>query len=297
MKGVMSKMRYFLVATLAIILVGVTLFGIFGFNQTADYKDSYELKVGIDRKAEGAFELLSESVEEYFDANAKDVRYALQTIDGGKTIILKFNEDVSSKVEGAKEFLQAKFDDANLNVKVSADLYEVNPGVSKVQWKLFIAGGIALVVVFIYALIFEKLAGALATIFSSIVSAIMFIALMGITRIPANPFVLSAGIISSALASILAISTTSRYREEAKNTANEKLSASELVDKISLKEKSKYILLVGFVAVIGIVTAVCGLGYFIWAGAQLILAGVSAAFTAYFGTPLIWQAVKSRKSK
>ena len=297
MKGVMNKMRYYLVATLAIVLIGITLFGIFGFNQTADYKNAYEVKVAIDRNAEGAIELLSESVEEYFNENAKSVGYAMQTVDGGKTIILKFNQDVSDKIIGAKEYLQDKFIAEELNVQVSVDLYEVNPGKSNIQWKLFIAGGIALAVIFIYALIFEKLAGSLATLFSAVVSGVTFIALMGITRIPARPFVLSAGIIASVLSAVLSISSVARFREESKNVANEKLTFAQLVDKVSLKEIKKYIAFMAVVLAVGIIFALCGFGYFVWGGAQIILAGVSATISAYFGAPLIWQAIKNKQSK
>ena len=109
--GVMSKVKHYIIALLVIVVVGVTLFGIFGFNQTSDFKDSYQVKVSIDRKAEGATQLLEESVEEFFDKKANVVTYATQVEDGGKIIILKLREEISDEtVAEAKTFLQEKFD-------------------------------------------------------------------------------------------------------------------------------------------------------------------------------------------
>lgn len=295
--GVISKVRHYVIALIAIILIGVTLFGIFGFNQTADYKNSYQVKVSIDRKASGATEILEQSVEEFFESQAKVVSYATQVEDGGKIIILKLRDEVSEKtVADAKVFLQEKFDTAELNVKVDVEAQEIVVN-NRVNWKIVLAAGIALVIILIYALIFEKLAGALAVGYSAIVSVITFLALMGITRLPASPFIVSSCLISMMLSSAMALTSVARYREEAKNSASEKLTFAQIVNEVSKKEKRKYILCAGIVAFVGIVLALCGFGYFIWGGAQIILAGASALFTAYFGAPLVWSAIKSKKHK
>ena len=40
----LKKIKIFFVVALALIVVGFTMFGIFGFNQTVDYKPSYEVQ-------------------------------------------------------------------------------------------------------------------------------------------------------------------------------------------------------------------------------------------------------------
>ena len=53
-----GKYKIWVVLTIAVLLIVFTLFGIFGFNQTVDYKDSFEAVVSMDTQLEVAPEKL-----------------------------------------------------------------------------------------------------------------------------------------------------------------------------------------------------------------------------------------------
>ena len=295
------KTKFFIVVTLAIVLVGMALVGIFGFGGTSDYPNDsvagYEVVVSVNHNAGDAVSVLKTSSEEFFKSKGiQFVSGATQELDKGKILIYKFTTDVTSSVEELETFVGEKLTAADLtSVKASAEINVINArGFSGVWW-LVLACGIAVVAIFIYALIMEKLAGALATVFSGAVAALLFISLLGITRISAAPFVAVGIAMSVALACALAVATVNRFKVESKNSENASLAASEVADKVLAKEKTKYVLFAVVVALAAIALAVFMLPYLMIAGVQLLIAGLSATFAAYFGSAFIWAAVKGKK--
>ena len=297
----MKKIKYFIIATLSLLVVGITLLGVFGFNQTADFKESYELQVSIDQRAVGATEVLSTSVDEYFASKGiAPVCGGKQVTDDGMGLIFKFNSDVSSYSTELKQYVEGKLLAGGINTaEVTAVEVFVNASVIKEaegfdDWMLLVGAAVAVVCIFVYALIMTKLTGALATLFSSVLSAIGFVALLAITRLPAQPFVTIGCIFSGILGGVLALSSIARFREEDKNTANDKLSTKELVEKMLKVEKKKYLLVLIAVALIGVALVATTASYFMIAGAQLIITAIVATASGYFGVPLIWNAIKNK---
>lgn len=297
----MNKIKYFIIVTLSLLVVGITLFSVFGFNQTVDYKESYELQISIDQRATGATDVLSTSVDEYFATKGiAPVCGGKQVIDNGMGLLFKFDKDVSSNVTEIKEYVEGKLLSSGINtaeitaVEVVANAYVVKDAKGFDDWMLLVGAAVAVVCIFVYALIMVKLTGALATLFSAILSSVAFIALMAITRLPAEPFVAIGCIFAGILGGVLALSSIARYREEEKNSANEKLSAKELIEKMFKLEKKKYLLVLIAVALVGIALIATMASYFMIAGAQLIVLSVVATASGYFGVSLLWNAIKSK---
>ena len=174
-------------------------------------------------------DLMKESAEKYFKDNGIAYKTgAVQKMDDGAIVIYKFSKDVSDKVDAIKtavnDAIHAKVDYVEADVVFSEATGKTDV---KLGW-ILIAGAVALVVMFLYALIMEKLAGAVATVFSALLSAILFVAVMSVARIPAQPSVAIMGVLSFAIAGALSITTVSRYKEELKNSANEKSLPFEL---------------------------------------------------------------------
>lgn len=296
-----DRIKFFIVVTLSLLLVGLVLLGVFGFNGTVDYPNDnvngYELQVSVDQKAGNSYEILKNSAEEYFVANGlSPVSGTLQTVSDGKTLIYKFNADVTANADALAKYVNEKLDAAGLTtVEASAEVYELNAHGFDGGWTVVLVCSIALVAIFVYALIMEKLAGSLATIFSSALAALLFIALLGITRIPAAPFV-GIGVASAAvIAGAASVATVDRYREEYKK--NNTLSAREITYKVLDGERKKYILLGASVLVVSVAIATFGLPYLMIAGAQLLVAGIAGTFSAYLGSAFVWSAVKRTKRK
>jgi preprotein translocase subunit SecF len=295
-----DRIKFFIVATLSLVLVGLVLIGVFGFNTTVDYPNDtangYELQVSVDQNAGNAYELLKSSTEEYFTANGLTPSGVVQKISDGKALVYKFKTDVTEKAAGLAAFVDGKLEAAGLTtVEVSADVYQLSSTSFDGVWTMVLACGIAVVAIFVYALIMEKLAGSLATVFSSVVAAILFVALLGITRIPAAPFVGIGAAAAAVIAGASSVATVNRYREEAKNNAN--LSAAEVIEKVAASERNKYIILGAAIAVTAIALAVFGVPYLMIVSGQLLLAGVAGTFSAYLGSAFMWAAIKNAKRK
>lgn len=305
MNRLLKKYKLFIVISLIILVAGMALLGFVGLNQTVDNKFSYEVEINIDQNVGNAKEVLKSSAESYFDQKDIDtVGYAYQEFDDGKIIVYKFKENVKLNVSELEVYIQDKLDtkvvDADKNaipagtVEVSAEYASVI-GNDNLQFGwLLLSLGIAIVASFIYALIMEKLSGALATIGSSVLSAVLFVALISIVRVPAYPNFGVAIAISAVVCAVLSIATVGRLKEEFKNS-NAKYATSELVEKVMKKESKKYLFTAIAVAVSAVALSAFIVPNMMFVGAQLLLSGLCGLSVAYFTAPLIWLAIKGNK--
>ncbi len=294
--AIIKKAKIFFISALVILVVGLTLFGVFGFNQTIDYKAGYELQVSVDQKAGSVIDVMNDVTNTYFaENNVKPLDFATQTLDDGMMVVYKFNTDVTDSVEGLKNSIQTALDNdntiedvvANVLVKKVYAKSNINVG------KLLLALAISAVAIFVYALIFEKLASAVSVVFSTVLSAVLFIAIMGMTRIPASPFVAIGGVISVLLAGILSIVTVNQYKAEYKKANND--TNAEIVDKVVFGAKKLYIILAFAVLLSALALCILGLPYVMIASIQVVVAGICGITSAIFGTPFMWCLIKKNK--
>lgn len=288
------KSKLFIIITLSILVVGMTLLGVFGFNQTVDYKDSYEVRVSIDQSVEKAKDILLEETNAYFAENGiKSKSYAFQKLDDGKVLVYKFNKEVPAAVDGVAAHVDAKLTAESLNAKTTVDVSKIIGNKKSSVGALLLGIGVATVLTFIFALIMEKLAASVAVAFSSALSFITFIALMSITRLPAYPFVGFSVAISVALAGVLSISTANRLRNEYKTA--EKPDAKQIALSVMQLEKKKYLFTLVAVLIVAVALSASFVPYMMIVGGQVALAGLCAVIVSYFGTSLIWSAIKGAK--
>ena len=81
MNGLLKKYKFFIVCALVVLVVGMALFGIFGLNQTVDYKGGYEVRVSIDQSVGNSKSILKNSTEDYFASSDIKSSYIVQEID------------------------------------------------------------------------------------------------------------------------------------------------------------------------------------------------------------------------
>ena len=73
--------KVILTIVLSLIVVGITVASIFGFNNVVDYKDSYEVVVGINQKIDDKAETAKNTAEKYFEAKGvTPVEYFTQKV-------------------------------------------------------------------------------------------------------------------------------------------------------------------------------------------------------------------------
>ena len=159
---------------------------------------------------------------------------------------------------------------------------------------MLIAYGVGIVAIFLFMLIMNKLASAVAVVASSFVSTLLFLSLMAITRIPAIPFVEISMMIAGAFGAMLSVATVGRYREELKNNVSEKYSCKEIANSVSRTELKKYVFILIGVLVASFAVFAFLTPYLMILGGQIGLAGICAILSAYFVTPMVWSAIKSK---
>ncbi len=284
------KSKLFIVISLVVLVVGMALLSV-GLNQTVDYKDSYEVRVSVNQRT--GIETIRTETEKFFDDNgikAKD--FAYQELGDGKILVYKFNNEVPEKVNELQAHLQSKLTDT---LKATVEIDEVVTNQSEITGWVALALGIAVVGIFIYSIIMEKLAGSVATACASLLSGLLFISLMSITRIPAYPFIGVATAFAMALGAGMTVTTISRLNEEYKNSAN-KVSAFEIAEKVEKAECLKYLFTAIILLIVVATISAFFVPYLMIVGGQIALAGICALAVSHLGAPLLWAAIKGKKA-
>lgn len=301
MKNLANKSKIFFVVALALIVAGMAILGFLGLNRPVDYKKSYEMQISVDQNVdvgEGvkASEIMFNAANDYFKQNGVNPKdYATQTMDDGAIVVFKFGYDVSDKVDAVKTAVNDAIDLKNDYINADVKVNEVT-GKSNIKLGyILVACGVAIVAIFLYALAMEKLAGAVATLFSTVLSAVLFISVMSVARIPAQPFITVTCVVSALIAGIISVATVNRYKEEVKNSANDKATAWEIAESVSRKEFISYIFVLCLIALVGIVVGLIGWMHMLFVGIQLIVASIVGVSSAFFGTPMIWALIKKSK--
>lgn len=296
MNCVLGKIKWFIIATLVILVAGMTVFGIFGFNNTADHSNSYEVEISVDQNIDKAKEILKSSSEKYL--SEKGLTYSVQVMDGGAMLTYKFGADVSEKVADMASYVDtALAADAESNgVKVEVNVRAVKGDATINVCKLLVAVGVSILAIFLFVLIMERmLASAVAVVCSAVLAFLIFVSLMALTRLPANPFADAVSVIAMVISAILSVVTVNKYREEIKN-ATTKITNAEIARKVAKAEYKKYVFAFACVFVASIALVALFTEYLLIAGAQILLAGV-ASFVSLFVTPLVWVAIRNSKKK
>jgi preprotein translocase subunit SecF len=292
--SIIKKAKFFFIGALVIIVAGLSLFGFLGFNQTIDYKGGYDLKVGVKIEADGVVEIINDTTAKYFaEKGIKPV--ASQVIENGLETIYKFNNDVEELTVDLEKTIQDAIDaDGSItNVFAEVEFKQSFARDNTDMVKVILAVGIALVVMFVYALIVEKLAGAVSIACSTLLSALMFVALMGITRIPAAPFFAIGLATSTILAGAMSFVTANKYRTEYNKA--DKPNKIDIVNNVAKKASKLYIIVAGAILLTSIALVAFALPYVMIAGAQVAVAGICGISSAVFCTPIMWTLIKNKK--
>lgn len=298
--GIIKYSKIFFIVALVLIVAGMTMLGIFNFNQSIDYKNSYEMQISVDQNVGTSVQTMKSSAEKFFSDNGiAPVSYATQSMNDGAAVIYKFNWDVSAKVADLKSAVQAALDaDTSFTgVGVDVDFYVLGGNNASQVGKVILALGIFAVVIFLYSLIVEKLAGATATIFSAILASVLFVSMVNLVRVPALPFVSVTTALSALLAAALSVATVNKYREQNK-LSDGKASLTQIVDKVSKSALTLYVFAcAALIVAAALFVGILGWNSYLFLALQIVIAALCGTASAYFATPFIWLIVKQSKKK
>ncbi len=309
MKNILTtKFKLWIIIALALVVVGMTLLGIFGFNQTVYYDNAYELEVKVEKNLGEADAVMEAEIESYFKAEGiKYATYAYQKVDGGESLIYRFHKSSplfsdSAKLEKVKLDLETKIETAfnthgqeltGLQIEVSARSV-VNYKNQNV-FNFVLAGAIALVILFVYVLIMEKIVGGLTVLCNAVISGILSIALLAITRIPAMPYMLATIVASIILSSLISVVIINKCRELNKNVANEKTSVADIAKEATKSSLIRIIFIAAALLVASLLLIILGTGMIKLIGLHVIVAGVASLFTAYGFTEIFYNLFKKKR--
>ncbi len=303
MKNMSKSLKIFTVIALSAIVVGMVFLGIFGFNKTLDYDNGYELKIEIEgnygETAESTAGKMKTAAEKYFNEKGVNYKnYSVETLENGNVLLIKLDQQSSEKIVIAD--LTAKIDDAifESGLTSSASLYKKQIFTSSELGWVILGLGITAVIMFIYVFFTEKLAGALSVIITSLISVLLFLSLMAITRIPATPFVYTVMAFTCLLGASLSLVLVNRLSELKKNVGNDKKTGAELGD-VALKSSAVRLAFVsGAILLAGLLFAIIGPAYLRFLGLQIIVSVISSLFATVSFSAVLWRVFKNdKKSK
>ncbi len=292
-----NKLKVYLIAVLVILVAGMTVLGLLGFNQNLDNKASYEMQVSVDQIVGDSVSVLKTSADEAVNGFGGMLKgYSYQEMNSGATLVYKFNYDVSDKIDTVKTAVQTALDNSSVSgVKAEVKVYENDGDFYTQTLMAVLAVGIAVVVIFLYALIMTKLSGGVSVLCSSVLSVLLFTALMALTRIPAQPFFAILAAATVALSSAISLVITTSYKVAKKH--DQKSSALELANGVNSSLRKVYLIIsLGILVTAIIAGAACGLNS-IFLGVAILVAGISAVSSAVYMTPFIWSLIKGSKQK
>ncbi len=301
--NIVSKWKAYLIIALIVILAGMVVLGVFGLNNSVDYGKGYEARIEIESNVNGSAEVADKAAKDYFKSVSAKVDYTeTQTLDDGATVIYKLDSldgvDETALDKAVKDAIAAS-EFAYLNG--GATIKEVTAGKTGTTVILYavLALGIAAVVIFIYALIAEKVASGVAVLVSMVVSALLYASLVAVTRLPADAFFAVGLVASVALGAGLSLAMCNRFKETARMVTDEKLSVEDVANKGAAMSFARFNF--AFFAMAVAAVSFAALGFFggatalAFVGAQILVAAVASYYAAFTFTPMLYAAIKKNK--
>lgn len=307
--GINSKYKIWVLITIALLVVGITLLAIFGFNKSADFKNSYEVKVSVDSQVDVDVNKLEKEIDSYFESKQlTPTFYSNQRVNGpivAYSYIYKFGEQITLDVTDFESYLSTKldvdYDQTAQNNIIEVEYNQVVPFFKAPIGYIALALGISLVAIFLYLLIMEKLASALAVVLSTVGAGVLYMALLGLTRVPATPFAPYMFAFTFALSMLSSVGLVNRFKEQVRlnNSADskEKLSFSQIADSSAKSSLFRYLVIAFAILLTSVLMVIFGEGHIEFLALNLLVAGASGLYASLIGTTLIWPLLKAFKKK
>lgn len=291
--NVVSKWKTWIIIAVIAILAGAIMLGVFGFNYSANDKNAYEIQITVAGSVNDVEKTATEGAEKYFK-EVKCEPSSKQTIEDGA--IYHFDS-----IEGIDEAALAAAAKAPEGYETTVTVSETVKGGTEKSVILYtvLALGIAIAVIFVYALIAEKLASGVAVLVSSVLSALLYASVTAIVRVPVGNFFAAGLAAATTLGAVLSVVMCNRFKETAKLVTEEKLTPADIANKSAKLSVQRFhfaffamvVAAVSF-ASLGLILGAKGL---LFVGVQILIAAVVSYFAAFTFTPVLYAAIKKNK--
>ncbi len=294
--SITNKTKLWLILVVVIMVIGTTLLGVFGFNKSVDFDAGYEIVVDCEENFNDSELIAKNATDAYFTQNGISVSETVQKSGSGK-ITYKFSENPFVNLEQLKTNVQNALNDASIALEVSVKLNSIKSYPNSQVVGGIVLAVISLVVIFVYTLFAENASGALTVTGCGLLSSLLFVDMLGITRLPLRPFggAVVAGV--SVLASIISAVMVDRFNQDKKMESNVKLPNSVVADNGAKKSLLRVVFVFGFMAILSIALIVLGTSYLRLLGLEILVGSLVACGIPYVFSPIILVNTKKEKGK
>lgn len=282
------------VGILGLIFAGMIILGLLGINNTKNYDSVNQLKVSVSLDLTESSQKAQATTEKFLQENSVETySFGSQILNDGRVFVYQIKSD-SFNVEDLKTAIDTAINNSKVNVKV--DVSEVTAYSENQTLGVVSALAITAVVIFVVLLFVEKWKSALAVAINSVLSALLFFALINIVRLPAVSLLGVSLSIAFLLGSVLSSVVVVRFKEIVKNSSTTIKSSADVSIQGVISSLFRVFFISIIMVVLGIFVAILFGGYLVFAGLQIVVASIAACICSIFVTPLLWASFNKRKS-
>ncbi len=289
--SILSKI--WLIATVLIVLAGIVLLSVFGFNNTVDYSKGYELTVGVDQNVDNQ-NLIETTTESFFaENNIAPKKYSKVFLNDGSYVVYKF-DGVIEFDKFYKDALISKLETAlnNEYIAVSVDFKEFKSFSEVNALSIALALIISAVAIFVFTIIFGKGRIAVTNLFASIVSVLSYLGMIALFRVPVCNFLGVFTAFSLALSVLVATLLTFKFKNILRIVSNEKMPLSEVASQGVKEGLPKFIVIIASVLALCVALLVFGTAYLKILALHLLISAVASFGASLIGAPAVWALIK-----
>lgn len=273
----MKSFRYFVVVALTLVVIGMVMLGVLGFNSSSDYVPAYEVTCTADESFGNNNSLMKSTASKVFKDNK--VNYvSVSDKDDGCIVIYEFKKAVPEKVITD---LQSAMDEAFASSTVDVEVLgrdTVGHKSSAEVWWAVLAVGVLLVLAFFYLVLRYRWAAAFAMLVAVVAEVLVSVALTAITRVPVTTAYLAMAVLGAVMTIMLSVYFFSVIKEDMRVSG--KGTASEFVNRAFAGTFMKNMITLGAAVLAVIALLAIGGTAVKFAALQLLVVAISAVFVA-----------------
>lgn len=308
-KKITGKFGVFLPVALIVLVVGIVITAIFGWNVAPAYDNAQTVKISVNSyySEERVNALQGICKKEFGAANiAEDyVKTEIRTTTNNYAIVYSFPLGDEDKIELACEAIRTKIEEAAAD-ESNTDLYGIGNFISvssetKVPFvtrsshfilRACIAGGVALLATFIYVTLRHKLAAGVTATAIALVTLGLTAAITVIARIPVSSTGANALFLSLLFGAVFGTIVAGKMHREETDEENAELSSEELTAK-GIPAKTLFLLSAG-IALGTLLIGAMGVTPVQWLSLIALIGLICALFTAGILFPAIYPPVLTK---
>ncbi len=302
---VTNKLPVWLAIPAVIIIAGLVMFFLLGFNPSASIAENKSLLVTHDAYVNASEDLGKElqsvcaSEIEKAGLTVLECKSA-ETTAGGQIEYVFSSEVGNDKLDEVWTNIETALA-ANVNLKAGNYDYSVHVNVSQQVytyiWRAAISAGVALVLAFVYVAVRYRLSMGLATFIAGVLDLAVTLALTVILRIPVTTALATAAILAVTYSILTSLVSFNKMRSLLKSEEYATMSASDAVEAANAQAVKRVVILSVVTVVFYALFAIFGGAAFRAVAIPAILGVVASAFSGIFVKPSLVAAFKNAGEK